>query len=180
MTIFNSDGFLSHSITSLLYIALIMNDQQRIMEYLNSNYYKYIHSSLLYYCFFTYRIPIQIKYIIKNTSLYNFYNKLYIKKCPNYFTQTFSELLYSKYGKKELFINDFVSSKEFSKYDFIKNSLFTNDYLPKFTDNIPYNYEYKNFNSIIQSLLEETHLEAKKIWLKLQIELRFFKMKKHQ
>lgn len=107
MTIFNSDGFLSHSITSLLYIALIKNDQQRIMEYLNSNYYKYIHSSLLYYCFFTYRIPIQIKYIIKNTSLYNFYNKLYIKKCPNYFTQTFSELLYSKYGKKELFINDF-------------------------------------------------------------------------
>lgn len=64
MTIFNSDGVLSHSITSLLYIALIKNDQQRIMEYLNSNYYKYIHSSLLYYCFFTYRIPIQIKYII--------------------------------------------------------------------------------------------------------------------
>lgn len=162
MTIFNSKGFISHSITSLLYIALIRNDQQRIMEYLNSNYFEYIKSSLLYYCFFTYKIPIPITYIIKNTSLYNFYNKLYIKKCPNYFTQTFSELFYSKYGKKEIFINDFVSSKEFSKYDFISNSLFTNNYLPKFTDHIPYDYEYKSFNSIIRTLLEETHLEVKK------------------
>lgn len=41
MTIFNSKGFISHSITSLLYIALIRNDQQRIMEYLNSNYFEY-------------------------------------------------------------------------------------------------------------------------------------------
>lgn len=162
MTIFNSKGFLSYSITSLLYIALIRNDKQRIMEYLNSNYYEYIHSSLLYYCLFTYKIPISFKYIIKNTSLYNFYNKLYIKKCPNYFIQTFSELVYSKYGKKELFINDFVSKKEFSKYKFKEDSLFANNYLPKFTENIPINYEYKSFNSIIQSLLEETHLEVKK------------------
>lgn len=162
MSIFNSDGFLSHSITSLLYIALIRNDQQRIMEYLNSKYSEYIQTSLLYYCFFTYKIPISFKYIIKNTSLYNFENKYYIKKCPNYFTQTFSELLYSKYGRKELFINDFVSNKEFSKYKFIRNSLFTNEYLPKFTENIPFNYEYKKFNNIIKSLLEDTHLEVKK------------------
>lgn len=162
MIIFNSKGFLSHSITSLLYIALIRNDKQRIMEYLNSNYYEYIHPSLLYYCFFTYKIPIPIKYIIKKTSLYNFYNKLYIKKCPNYFTQTFSDLLYSKYGKKEVFINDFVSKKEFSKYNCNENSFFANDYLPKFKDKIPYNHEYKNFNSFIQSLLEKTHLEVKK------------------
>ena len=55
-----------------------------------------------------------------------------------------------------------LSSKEFSKYDFISNSLFTNNYLPKFTDHIPYDYEYKSFNSIIRTLLEETHLEVKK------------------
>lgn len=161
MSIYKKDSFISHSITSLVYIALFRNDEQKILEYLNSNYYEYISEDLLYYCFFIYKKSIPIEYIIHKAYSYGFTNKLYIKKCPGYFQKTFSELYNKKYKKNEIFLNDFISKNEFSKYEYLTHSLFANSHLPRFTGKIPFFYEYK-VNNILKILLEETHNQVKK------------------
>ena len=113
-------------------------------------------------CASSFNIPIKANDLMYIGDWFGFTNKNYIKKCPEQFESTLSNLITQTKGRNYLLISDYLTADEINSLPLHPTKVYANVSLRDIRIDIPFLTESEKLRAAFTDLLKQTHETVKK------------------
>jgi hypothetical protein len=158
-------SFQAYSANALILSAMLHEKGEYILEFIKSldkDYELNFWNNLLLISYYSFKIPLYPKDIMRMSASFGFENKNYIKKYPEIFEGYLREVIHEKTGKDTVLINECISSTEIQGIELSVSPIFANTSMNDQRIPVPLLSENLKLRNVICGFLGAAHEMTKK------------------
>lgn len=153
-------SFQSYSANALILTAMMHQRGEKIIEFISSldkDYELHFSDNLFLICYYSFKIPIEPKDIMRMAKTFEFTNNNYIKKYPELFEESLLAILLLRFQKANILLSELVTTSELSELNYDDTSIFANMSIINETIKIPRLCDNLKLKTEINQILNEAH-----------------------